>query len=392
MSDKTTNNEEQDFFLQNVDEPTLSIDMDDVDESNTIFDLDNQVEDLDKAVEKVIKKEPKNKKEALLDVDTKDIDPDSDDTDEEEEKPKEKDKKDKKVEDKKTTKKSKSPTLDYKSVLSALKDKGVITGELPEEINSDEDLLTVFESEFDAFKKDYDTYIDEKYNGVFKYLEAGGDFEKYKAAHEAYPYDTMKEEDILKDDKTKEQAYYDYYLSKGMDDKEIKRNMKRAKDLEEFDEDVKDVLPKLQNISKKKKEQLIQTQLQEKTKQEESMKQFRTNVVDTVNKMEEYIPGQKMTKIMRDKITQYATGNEIWEEMQKDPVKARVTLATLKALGILDGKWDKVNTDLTTKATKEVKSQFLKYKNNGADSDDNGEDSNTGDKTLKAFEKMFMRK
>lgn len=393
MKTEKTISEENDDFMYVNDNGDLSLDLDDEGAHTNLED---------KAPMEFDEEQPKEKtkskvKEVELDQDEEDNHIELDDDDEEEvvEKKKEKkeDKKKEEVKPKKQTSKKGEASVDYNTVAKQLFDKGVLTIDLPESIESDEEMIDLFEKNGMAYKQDVDEHYNKNYGQLLDYLNSGGDIKKFIEVQKEYPYDTMTEDVLLADPKLKDQAYYDHYSEKGMDDKEINRNMKRAKDLEEFDEDVKDILPKLQNLAKKKKEAVIQTQIQEKKKQDLYIKELNDNTLATIDKLEEYMPGQKMTKKVKDEITKYATGNQIWDELSKDPVKTRVLLAQLKVLGLLDGKWDKVLDSATTTATKKVKSQIINYKHKGSDSSgDESEGSGNSEKTLAAFAKTFMRK
>ena len=69
--------------------------------------------------------------------------------------------------------------IDYNAVLKRLKDDEIITTELPESIETDDDLLNVFKNEAIAYKDDYHNYMDSKYNGLLTYLEEGGNPMEY---------------------------------------------------------------------------------------------------------------------------------------------------------------------------------------------------------------------
>ena len=48
----------------------------------------------------------------------------------------------------------------------------------------------------------------------------------------------------------KEKAYIDFYKRKGLSDSMISRNMKRSQDLDEFNDEVKEILPSLKEDDK----------------------------------------------------------------------------------------------------------------------------------------------
>jgi len=361
--------------------------------------------EIEKTIKATSKKKPIEKEEVLLSTEDDDdvIKPENDDEDEQEEpKSTSKDKKtkqsEKKVETKKDNKKAEveAPTyeLDYNPILQRLKEKEVLTIDLPENVESDEDLLNVFEQEAIAYKNDYHNYMDSKYNGLLTYLEEGGDALNFFKTVKENNYDEIEFDKIREDQTAKEKAYIDFYKTKDMDDEDIMRNMKRAKDLEEFNIEVEKIYPKLQKQSKQQKETLKKEAKEKEQKRVDQEKILYHNISSTILKSEELIPTIKLKESDKKAITKLAVSNDVFNKLSQDPVKSRILLSALAHYGILDGNWDKIIKNIETGKVKELKSQFLKNPSKGSETnvDLTNNDDDIGGSIAKSYMKTFAKR
>ena len=353
-------------------------------------DMEVMEEEVDKEVIQDEKPKKPIKKEKLMDIDPKDLGQDDDDDEPKSKKPKtNEDVNLQEFKGKKT--KGKASTINYKDLLEESKKRGVFTVDIPEDFSGDEDsFIKLVDEEIVTNVKSTLKDYDNKYNGLLSYLENGGDISKWIKTHEENNFDEVKDEDAMNNDSLKEKAYTSYYKGLGMDDKMIQKQMKRAKDLEEFDDDVKDILPKIKELSKRQKDAMKLEQETVKKREVEQNTKIYNDVVTSSDKLEEFA-GLTISKKMREEIKKLATGNDIWKELGEDPVKARVNLAALKVLGLLDGKADnKLAKGIETNKTKELKNRFI---NNGFKGDEVNATpfEQDTDNTVLALQRMFEK-
>jgi len=350
------------------------------------------------------KKVPEAPEDILLSID--DDEPITATDDEEEEvETKSKPKDEVKVKEKGTTKSSKAAEVktkgktkgndvDYKAVFNALKERNVLTVDIPDELETDEDVLKVFETEAIAYKQDYDSYMDSKYGGLLSYLENGGDINKWIKTQQEYNYDNMKWDDIKDNQVAKEKMYIDYFKAKGLDDDEILPNLKRLKDLEELDSEVeKKIYPKMANYSKAQKESLKNEEAKQAQQRQAQLQQMYSTISKTINESNELIPNMGLKKRDKEEIMKRAISPDVFKKIVDDPIKARILISTLDYYGVLDGKWDKILSNITTNTTKQIKSQFIKTNSKSTDDTRDGDDDegDTISKLGKAWEKTFGR-
>lgn len=294
----------------------------------------------------------------------------------------------------KTKGKTKGNDVDYKAVFNALKERNVLTVDIPDELETDEDVLKVFETEAIAYKQDYDSYMDSKYGGLLSYLENGGDINKWIKTQQEYNYDNMKWDDIKDNQVAKEKMYIDYFKAKGLDDDEILPNLKRLKDLEELDSEVeKKIYPKMANYSKAQKESLKNEEAKQAQQRQAQLQQMYSTISKTINESNELIPNMGLKKRDKEEIMKRAISPDVFKKIVDDPIKARILISTLDYYGVLDGKWDKILSNITTNTTKQIKSQFIKTNSKSTDDTRDGDDDegDTISKLGKAWEKTFGR-
>ena len=106
---------------------------------------------------------------------------------------------------------------------------------------------------------------------------------------------------------------------------------------------------------------------QERTTAEQNRVENLKKLHETIEAIDEIIPGQKINKITKQKIEDFITKpakevngkpvNGIWAKRAENPVKFDATLAYMLITGAFDGKaWDKVTKVATTKVVKDLES------------------------------------
>ena len=363
----------------------VSLDEDDLKFFGKTIEKDDIDDDDKEIVEKEIKKSKKSKK-VEEDKISDDIDEDEDINEEDTKINKKDDKKNNKKEE--INKQNASDILDFKSIFGELKNKEILTVDIDDEFEgTDEEVLDVFQRQIVADRDDILNYYDTKYNGLINYLENGGDIKKWQKVHEEMVYDELDFDKL--NDNQKEKAYIDYFSGKGMDDDEIRVNLRRAKDMEEFDSDVEKIYTKLQKMSENKKKSLKDEAVKQKQEQEKQYKDFTNNISNNIKSMNEFLPTTKLKPSDKEAIMKIATSDTLWKDMQKDPVKSTVILAALKYYKILDGDFSKIVKDLETKSIENVKRSFIKQGNNGGQSQSYNKSNSKADDTLNAFARTF---
>jgi len=300
-----------------------------------------------------------------------------------------------KVEDKNP--KAKGLQFDGKALLQDLKDSELLTIDIPEDFEQTDDNFRKVWT--DQLKKDRDelvSYMDEKHNGLLSFLEKGGKLEDFIKVKQEHTYDSINEEDVLSNPSMKEKAYIDYYKRRGLSDSMISRNMKRAQDLDEFNDEVKEILPALKEDDAKIKTKLVEEQKLKYDEQVKQINEFKSNIEKHIDTLTEIIPNKTLSVKDKTKIKELAKSDDIFSKLSKDPIKARTLLATLDYYGILDGKWDNIINDIKTKVTSETKSRYFSgSKPVGGDGGYNAQYNTETDNyvsPVKAFEKMQSKK
>jgi hypothetical protein len=300
-----------------------------------------------------------------------------------------------KVEDKNP--KAKGLQFDGKALLQDLKDSELLTIDIPEDFEQTDDNFRKIWT--DQLKKDRDelvSYMDEKHNGLLSFLEKGGKLEDFIKVKQEHTYDSINEEDVLSNPSMKEKAYIDYYKRKGLSDSMISRNMKRAQDLDEFNDEVKEILPALKEDDVKIKTKLVEEQKLKYDEQVKQINEFKSNIEKHIDSLTEIVPNKSLSVKDKTKIKELAKSDDIFSKLSKDPIKARTLLATLDYYGILDGKWDSIINDIKTKVTSETKSRYFSgSKPVGGDGGYNATYSSSDtdySSPVAAFEKMQKKK
>lgn len=257
------------------------------------------------------------------------------------------------------------PTVyDYREIAEWQSEQGILNVDIPEDFDGTEqsyrNLVLKDKEEGVASKLDEVLgNLDKQYDGAIKYMLSGGDLKEY-AGIQANSYANITPE-TLESQPAKQEILVRDYMKKftTFSDERIDRNIKRMKDLEELGDEVKEMLPELQ--------QWEQTHLEEtRTKREQETKQKQEQWVNTVNKAVGAVDNTesflgisvtpKLANKTKDNISTGATLTKINENLGDYMTK----LAMLDALGILDGDISKIENKLTTKAVRSTKDKITR--------------------------------
>jgi hypothetical protein len=159
-------------------------------------------------------------------------------------------------------------------------------------------------------------------------------------------------------------------------DSKIDRLIKRSFDLGVDVEDAKEAVESLKEAKKEEIKLQKDQKIQEQKNQEEQYKAQLQNLNETVNKLDEIIPGQKLTKATKDKLLKTITTpvknddtgvvmNAIWAKRNEDPMQFDTVLAYLLNVGVFDGKWDSILKTAGTRVSSKIEERLNNTKSAG---------------------------
>jgi hypothetical protein len=257
---------------------------------------------------------------------------------------------------------------------SFLKEQGVFGDKVNiEDIKSTEDLIKAQTSELEEWKADYLNSVPPIVKQLLENYEEGVPLtDLINIKSNQIKYSTITE-DKLKESVGLQKDLYKTYLKETtkFSDKKIADMITKAEDdftLETLVTD--DVLPELKKAEEEKEQELVKItkkqQEEAKAANEERIQHYQA----TINKVEEFIPGIKVSKdektnIYKNMVTPVAKdgyGNPVTLTQavyMKDPAKfdAFVTYMVMKSKGLEDFSF--ISTQATTAATKSLEKNFL---------------------------------
>lgn len=162
--------------------------------------------------------------------------------------------------------------------------------------------------------------------------------------------------------------YYKHTMN-NPDEKKIKKLVDNHISLGEDIEVAKENLSDLKTLYKEMEQKTIERSKQQEIENKKLMEENNKKIKETINSIDEIIPGQKINKQTKQKIeeaifkpvkadSQGRQMNAIWSKRSEDPVKFDSILGYLLITGAFDGKWNKVETAVKTKAINEMKDFF----------------------------------
>ena len=184
-------------------------------------------------------------------------------------------------------------------------------------------------------------------------------------------FDSINKADLQDDDKEelrKDILRHKYRLTTRFDDKKIEKLIERTvslgEDIEEAEEAVDELKQYYTEQIVAEKKQAIAEQEKYKELQKNQLKELK----EKIDKVEEVVPGIKLTPKVRQDIFEKITKpvkeingqpvNSIWAKRLEDPFKFDTIIATLDSMGIFDGKWDKLLKNTKTKTIDDLKKKL----------------------------------
>ena len=184
-------------------------------------------------------------------------------------------------------------------------------------------------------------------------------------------FDSINKADLQDDDKEelrKDILRHKYRLTTRFDDKKIEKLIERTvslgEDIEEAEEAVDELKQYYAEQIVAEKKQAIAEQEKYKELQKNQLKELK----EKIDKVEEVVPGIKLTPKVRQDIFEKITKpvkeingqpvNSIWAKRLEDPFKFDTIIATLDSMGIFDGKWDKLLKNTKTKTIDDLKKKL----------------------------------
>jgi len=168
----------------------------------------------------------------------------------------------------------------------------------------------------------------------------------------------ITDEDIESDEDLRLNIISQYYIAKGISEKEASKLAKRSVDLAEDIEDAKTSLSALKEMTDRLKTKQLEDARIQKVKQEEDSKQKLVKLKQSIVDTDEIIPGNKLTPRIKDILFDIITTpvdtrngqpvNAIFKYMSDNPVDAQMKLAYI--YNLTDG-FKNMNKIITTKAT-----------------------------------------
>lgn len=187
----------------------------------------------------------------------------------------------------------------------------------------------------------------------------------------------------------------------GMNEEEIEEEVNDAKDLGKLYNKAKSSL----QVLVKHQDSILKTKAEEAKKQQEAaieqQNKLREEYVSFVNSLEEVIPGQKLTKAIKDKMVESMTkpiakdkqGNPqtlLQQIRAKDPKKFDATFQYLLVTGAFEGKWDGLVKTAEKKAITKLK-ESLNDTSYHAGSSPNQRGNSTAQANLDAMRNLFNK-
>jgi hypothetical protein len=184
-------------------------------------------------------------------------------------------------------------------------------------------------------------------------------------------FDSINKADLQDDDKEelrKDILRHKYRLTTRFDDKKIEKLIERTVSLGEDIEEAEEAVDELKQYYAERivaeKKQAIAEQEKYKELQKNQLKELK----EKIDKVEEVVPGIKLTPKVRQDIFEKITKpvkeingqpvNSIWAKRFEDPFKFDTIIATLDSMGIFDGKWDKLLKNTKTKTIDDLKKKL----------------------------------
>jgi len=184
--------------------------------------------------------------------------------------------------------------------------------------------------------------------------------------------DSITEDDLQdeeKEDLRRMILEENYKATTSFNKSKIDRLVKRTFDI---NADVEDAQEALDSLKESKKQELVDAKKAQQKAQEDAQESYNNQIQELnkhVDSLEEIIPGKKINKQTKAKITdiitkpvkQSDTGysmNAMWAKRNENPIDFDTTLAYLYLSGVFDGKWDQITKTVNTNLTKKLEKKL----------------------------------
>lgn len=195
---------------------------------------------------------------------------------------------------------------------SALQERGIL---------NDEDVKTISESDdpeealFNAYAKSQDEAINSFIDNLpdnLKYVMAnykeGVPLDKLIEAQSKFDsVATLSEKDLIDNEANQEKVFKEYYSEKGFSSERIERELRKSKELGLLGEESIDMRKELESNREAEKLRIAEQEKSIKEQQAKDNLATLNKIKETVNTIDEIIPGVKLTKAVRDQIYQNVT-------------------------------------------------------------------------------------
>ena len=285
-----------------------------------------------------------------------------------------------------------NPELDYKELALKAKKSGVFTIPIPEDFDgSEESFIKLTDDEIVSNVVSYRETLDEQTGGLISFVEAGGDIRDWKKVQNEFNYDSLTDRNVIGNEALQEKIVFENHLLRGYSEAQARTKVEKAKNREELEDEALEILPDLQDLSKKEKEKLKQVTQEKRNTTIQQIHEFNNNIYKEVDKLDEVFPGLKIDSKKKAELKKIYDSGRIQENMEKDPITYTKNLLILDYLGLLKGDWSKVINTATTTASKSIKNTIIKSGNKGGESQHRNEEKSGTSDILDSFAKLMKK-
>ena len=234
-------------------------------------------------------------------------------------------------------------------------------------------LTYLIQNEVETNSKAIEGKLDE-YSKEYADLRKAG-FSGEEAGNAVFTLETLDSitEDALQDEDNEDLRRTilkeNYKATTSFSESKIDRLVKRSFDI---NADVEDAIEALETLREAKKNGIQEQKLSRKKEQDNAQEVFNQQIRDLtkhIESLDEIVPGQKVTKQTKTKISDILTKpvkqseegyalNAIWNKRSENPISFDTTLAYLYLSGVFDGKWDQITKSVNTKLTNKLEEKL----------------------------------
>jgi hypothetical protein len=258
---------------------------------------------------------------------------------------------------------------------SLLQEKGFLHHTEAKDINSIEDLMSAVAKEREQMQVDIINSFPPELVNMAKAVMEGVPFDALKENKtKQLQYNNLKDEAVLENINLQKQLVADFLIEKGFKPEKIHKYIEKYEDMGELENEAKEALVELREISSKKEEAIREQYARQQQEMEERNKQVIANIEKTVTDATEILPGRPLTEEMRKKtldsmlqiVGEDANGtplNGIMKARSEDPVAFDMKIAYLMNLTNNFTDFSAINSTAKTSAAKEFEKTLTKGNN-----------------------------